>query len=55
MPKVNNGLITAQQIENQLMQTNTLIFNAIINNAKEVFKARKQAVTKISINFSSSI
>ena len=49
MPKVNNGLITEQQIENQLMQTNTLIFNAIINNAKEVFKARKQTATRISI------
>jgi hypothetical protein len=49
MPKVNNGLITEQQVENQLMQTNTLIFNAIINNAKEVFKARKQTATRISI------
>jgi hypothetical protein len=28
---------------------NTLIFNAIINNAKDVFKARKQTATRISI------
>lgn len=49
MPIVNNGLITEQQVGNQLMQTNTLIFNAIINNAKDVFKARKQTATRISI------